>query len=63
MVNSPTLLISGFNHLVPYLGTIFLVLLLLDRERKDSAECQVKYGADWNKYCKIVKYRIVPGIY
>lgn len=56
-------LTTGFNHLVPYLGTIFLVLLLLDRERKDSAECRKKYGPDWDKYCNIVKYRIIPGIY
>ena len=55
--------IAGFNHLVPYLGTIFLVIMLIDRERKDNTECKKKYGTDWEKYCTIVKYRIIPGLY
>ena len=53
----------GFSHVIPYFGTVFLVLLLLDRERLDNEDCRRKYGKDWNKYCNIVKYRIVPGVY
>ncbi|XP_060569912.1 delta(14)-sterol reductase LBR-like [Ruditapes philippinarum] len=56
-------LCTGFSHVVPYLGTTFLVLLLLDRERQDNNGCKQKYGTDWDKYCRIVKYRIIPGIY
>lgn len=56
-------LCTGFSHIIPYLGTIFLVLLLLDREKQDNEDCKRKYGADWDKYCDIVKYHIIPGIY
>ncbi|XP_045182043.2 delta(14)-sterol reductase TM7SF2-like [Mercenaria mercenaria] len=63
MISLSYALCTGFSHLIPYLGTIFLVLLLLDREKQDSEGCKQKYGADWDKYCRIVKYRIIPGIY
>ena len=25
--------------------------------------CSKKYGKDWDKYCSIVKYKFIPGIY
>lgn len=25
--------------------------------------CSIKYGKDWEKYCSIVKYKFIPGIY
>lgn len=25
--------------------------------------CGVKYGKDWDRYCSIVKYKFIPGIY
>ncbi|KAK3612635.1 hypothetical protein CHS0354_042149 [Potamilus streckersoni] len=54
---------TGLNHFLPYMGSLFLILLLIDRERRDYAECKQKYGADWGRYCARVKYRIVPYIY
>ncbi|XP_062570420.1 delta(14)-sterol reductase LBR-like [Saccostrea cucullata] len=56
-------LCTGFRHVVPYMSFFFLLLLLIDREKRDSQGCKEKYGADWEKYCQIVRYRIIPFIY
>ncbi len=33
------------------------------RDRRDGHACHQKYGKDWDRYCTIVKYRIVPLVY
>ena len=33
------------------------------RDRRDDHACKLKYGKDWDRYCDIVKYRIVPLVY
>ncbi|KAI8089689.1 ergosterol biosynthesis ERG4/ERG24 [Halteromyces radiatus] len=53
----------GFGSIVPYFYPIYFAILLLHRERRDDHKCRTKYGKDWEKYCSIVKYRIIPGIY
>ncbi|ORZ15084.1 ergosterol biosynthesis ERG4/ERG24 [Absidia repens] len=53
----------GFGSVVPYFYAIYFAFLLLHRERRDDHKCRTKYGKDWEKYCEIVKYRIIPGIY
>ncbi|KAI8365944.1 ergosterol biosynthesis ERG4/ERG24 [Radiomyces spectabilis] len=53
----------GFGSIIPYFYPIYFGFLLLHRERRDDHKCREKYGADWDKYCSIVKYRIIPGIY
>ncbi|KAK3095741.1 hypothetical protein FSP39_018423 [Pinctada imbricata] len=63
MISLSYALMTGFNHFLPYVNFLFLVMLLLDREQRDSDECQRKYGKDWNKYCQHVKYRIIPFVY
>ena len=25
--------------------------------------CAVKYGKDWERYCAVVKYKFIPGVY
>ena len=56
-------LITGFNSIVPYFYAIYFTVMLVHRERRDDAKCREKYGADWDKYCKLVPSRMVPGIY
>jgi protein-S-isoprenylcysteine O-methyltransferase Ste14 len=51
----------GFATPIPYFYPIYFGILLLHRERRDDHKCRTKYGEDWEKYCKIVKYRIIPG--
>ncbi len=33
------------------------------RDLRDGHACALKYGKDWDRYCAIVKYRIVPLVY
>ena len=56
-------LACGFGSLVPYFYVLYFVPLLLDRERRDHAMCQRKYGDDWDRYCEKVPYRIIPLVY
>ncbi|GFN94499.1 delta(14)-sterol reductase [Plakobranchus ocellatus] len=56
-------LTTGFGHIFPYLYPLFLLTLLIHRERRDNEMCAAKYGASWDRYCQRVKYRIFPYIY
>ncbi|KAL0095569.1 lamin-B receptor-like protein [Phycomyces blakesleeanus] len=52
-----------FGSPIPYFYAFYFGILLLHRERRDDHKCRTKYGEDWDKYCSIVKYRIIPGVY
>ena len=54
---------AGFDSFVPYFYVAYFGVLLVHRDRRDDAACRVKYGKDWDRYCKIVPSRIVPFIY
>lgn len=56
-------LACGFSSVVPYFYFIYFAPLLINRERRDHALCKEKYGADWDEYCRRVRYRIVPYVY
>jgi len=56
-------LTCGFGSVIPYVYAVFLTLLLLHRLRRDERECRLKYGTDWDAYCRRVPYRLVPGVY
>jgi protein-S-isoprenylcysteine O-methyltransferase Ste14 len=51
----------GFGSVIPYFYPVYFAILLIHRERRDDHKCRTKYGTDWEKYCKTVKYRIIPG--
>jgi delta14-sterol reductase len=53
----------GVGSIVPYFYFVYFAGLLGHRERRDEEKCHKKYGADWEKYCSIVPYRIVPYVY
>ena len=53
----------GFDGLVPYFYVIYFGILLVHREFRDEHQCKLKYGKDWDKYCSIVRYRIIPYIF
>lgn len=36
--------------------------VLFTRSKRDNEHCKIKYGEDWNKYCGIVKYELIPGV-
>jgi len=52
-----------FAHVLPYFYIIYFLILLVHRERRDHTLCLRKYGADWQKYCTQVRWRILPGVY
>ncbi|CAD7699090.1 unnamed protein product [Ostreobium quekettii] len=52
-----------FSHPLHWFYVVYLILLLLDRGFRDDQRCRSKYGKYWDRYCEIVKYRIIPGIY
>jgi len=56
-------LTTGFNTPITYFYIMFFTILLVHRQRRDDEQCAHKYGQDWDKYLKLVPYRIVPYIY
>lgn len=54
---------KGWGMVYTYFYSAWFALLLIHRERRDDAACAEKYGEDWDKYKKIVKWRILPGVY
>ncbi|KAL9535889.1 Delta(14)-sterol reductase [Sphaerulina musiva] len=54
---------KGAGMPITYFYMLYFAILLIHREMRDEAKCRRKYGDDWEKYCQIVRWRIVPGIY
>jgi protein-S-isoprenylcysteine O-methyltransferase Ste14 len=54
---------TGFAHPLAYVYFVYMIVLLVHRERRDHVACRAKYGADWDAYCRKVRWRIVPGVY
>ncbi|XP_058076473.1 delta(14)-sterol reductase-like [Magnolia sinica] len=53
----------GASSIVPYFYPLYLLILLIWRERRDEVRCAQKYKEDWKEYCKLVPWRILPYIY
>ena len=53
----------GFKHAIPYFYISYFLVLLIHRQLRDEHHCKEKYGKDWDRFCNIVKWRLVPGIY
>jgi protein-S-isoprenylcysteine O-methyltransferase Ste14 len=56
-------LCAGPGCVVPYVYAVYFAILLLHRERRDDHACRSKYGTDWDEYCKLVPWRLVPYVY
>lgn len=54
---------KGWGMIVTYFFMLYFAILLIHRERRDEAKCRRKYGKDWDRYCELVPYRIIPYIY
>jgi len=53
----------GWGIPITYFYVLYFAILLIHRDRRDDHKCARKYGEDWEKYKKIVKWRILPGVY
>lgn len=54
---------AGNTGTLPYAYVAFLTVLLTDRAYRDEIRCTRKYGIFYEQYCKLVPYRMIPGIY
>jgi protein-S-isoprenylcysteine O-methyltransferase Ste14 len=54
---------KGWGMIFTYFYIVYFAVLLIHRDRRDDEKCSRKYGEDWEKYKRIVKWRIVPYIY
>lgn len=53
----------GWGMIFTYFYIVYFGVLLVHREMRDEEKCRRKYGKDWERYCKRVRWRIIPGIY
>jgi protein-S-isoprenylcysteine O-methyltransferase Ste14 len=53
----------GWGAIFTYFYLVYFAVLLIHRDRRDDEKCSRKYGEDWEKYKKIVRWRIVPYVY
>lgn len=54
---------KGWGMIFTYMYVLYFAILLMHRDRRDDEKCAKKYGEDWEKYKKIVRWRIIPYIY
>ena len=54
---------KGWAIPITYFYLVYFAVLLIHRERRDEEKCKRKYGKDWDEYCRLVRWRIVPGVY
>ena len=54
---------GGTVHIALYLYPTFLTVLLLHRLKRDEDRCRLKYGQDYEGYCRAVPYRLIPYIF
>lgn len=53
----------GWGMIFTYFYVVYFAVLLIHRDGRDDEKCHRKYGEDWDKYKKIVRWKIVPYIY
>lgn len=58
-----TMAVSGGPGLVGWWYTLYLITLLVHRTRRCDLRCSAKYGEKWMEYRKVVRWRILPGVY
>ncbi|KND93168.1 Delta(14)-sterol reductase [Tolypocladium ophioglossoides CBS 100239] len=54
---------KGWGMLFTYFYVVYFAVLLVHRDRRDDEKCHRKYGDDWEQYKKVVRWRIIPGVY
>ncbi|KAF8524194.1 ergosterol biosynthesis ERG4/ERG24 [Gautieria morchelliformis] len=56
-------LVVGTASPIPYFYSLFFLAVLTHRCGRDFERCAAKYGKDWERYCSVVRWRFIPGIY
>ncbi|EGY15911.1 7-dehydrocholesterol reductase [Verticillium dahliae VdLs.17] len=57
--------VDGKKHrtVLLYSEALLVTATVVHRCFRDEARCKEKYGDTWDEYCKIVKWRMIPGIF
>lgn len=53
---------TGFSTPIPYFYVVYFAILLVHRQMRDDEACRLKYGKDWDTYCKLVPWKIIPYV-
>ena len=53
----------GWGIIFTYFYVLYFAVLLVHREGRDDEKCAKKYGEDWKRYKKLVRWKIIPGVY
>ncbi|KIJ54961.1 hypothetical protein M422DRAFT_221390 [Sphaerobolus stellatus SS14] len=56
-------LATGTGTPITYFYPAYFAVLLIHRQIRDDEACAQKYGKDWEKYKRLVPYRIIPYVY
>jgi delta14-sterol reductase len=56
-------LCAGFVSPWPYALPLALLGLLVHRAHRDDKRCRAKYGALWDEYGQIARWRVIPFLY
>jgi len=57
-------LLAGTTYALPYFQPLYFAILLVHRQFRDEHSMEQKYGKeDWEKFCKLVPYRLFPYVY
>ncbi|RMZ91397.1 hypothetical protein DV736_g1367, partial [Chaetothyriales sp. CBS 134916] len=51
----------GWGMIFTYFYVLYFGVLLVHRELRDEEKCRRKYGKDWDAYCEVVRWKIIPG--
>lgn len=54
---------AGIGGWIPYVYVAFLTILLTDRAYRDEVRCSLKYGRFYDEYCRMVPWKMIPGVY
>ncbi|KAE9386184.1 ERG4/ERG24 ergosterol biosynthesis protein [Gymnopus androsaceus JB14] len=54
---------TGIETPITYFYVVYFAVLLVHRQMRDDEACEKKYGKDWEKYKKLVRWRIIPYVY
>ncbi|EEQ98066.1 conserved hypothetical protein [Perkinsus marinus ATCC 50983] len=49
--------------LLPFIHWMFFTCMIFQRYLRDDARCRQKYGKDWQRYCQLVPYVFIPGLF
>ncbi|TEA10656.1 7-dehydrocholesterol reductase [Colletotrichum sidae] len=63
LLSSAMCALVGSSKCLVWFYAVFMAILLVHRCIRDEARCSAKYGPAWEEYCKIVPWRILPGVW